>query len=40
MPTALEEDTSDEYRAWFNGNIICSYFDNAYPWTRLGCTYD
>lgn len=25
---------------WFNGNIIWSYFDSAYPWTRLGYTYD
>lgn len=40
MPTALEPDTTDEYRAWFDGNIIWSYFDSAYPWTRLGYTYD
>jgi len=29
---------------WFNGNIVYSYFPakekNAYPWTRLGYTYD
>lgn len=40
MTTALPEDTSEEYREWFNGNIIWSYFDSAYPWTRMGYTYD
>ena len=30
----------DEYKSWFDGNIIWSYFDSAYPWTRLGYTYD
>lgn len=36
-----------EYRAWFNNNIIYSYYrplnaptDYYYPWTRLGYTYD
>lgn len=28
------------YKAWFDENIIWSYFDSAYPWTRLGYTYD
>lgn len=40
MTIALPEDTSEEYREWFNGNIIWSYFDSAYPWTRMGYTYD
>lgn len=40
MPVALPPDTPDEYREWFDGNIIWSYFDSAYPWTRLGYTYD
>ncbi len=40
MPTALPADTPADYRAWFEGNIIWSYFDSAYPWTRLGYTYD
>lgn len=31
---------SDEYKAWFDSNIIGSYYDSAYPWTRLGYTYD
>ncbi len=30
----------DEYKTWFDGNIVWSYFDSAYPWTRLGYTYD
>ncbi|MCL2253214.1 MAG: hypothetical protein FWC09_02105 [Lachnospiraceae bacterium] len=34
------EDVSEEYKAWFDSNIIWSYFDSAYPWTRLGYTYD
>ena len=34
------EEPSEEYKAWFDGNIIWSYFDSAYPWTRLGYTYD
>ena len=28
------------YKAWFDGNVIWSYFDSAFPWTRLGYTYD
>ncbi len=34
------DDFSKWYSGWFNGNIIWSYFDSAYPWTRLGYTYD
>ena len=30
----------DEISELFNDNIIWSYFDSAYPWTRLGYTYD
>lgn len=40
MSVALPEDTPEEYREWFDGNILWSYFDSAYPWTRLGYTYD
>lgn len=29
-----------EYKDWFNGNIIYSYYPMRYPWTRLGYTYD
>ena len=28
------------YREWFKANILYSYFESAYPWTRLGYTYD
>ena len=35
------DDTFDTmYKAWFDSNIIWSYFDSAFPWTRLGYTYD
>ena len=40
MFTTLPKETSEEYKVWFNSNIIWSYFDSAYPWTRLGYTYD
>lgn len=31
----------EEYKAWFNQNIISSYYSSQdYPWTRLGYTYD
>ncbi|MDD3570194.1 MAG: hypothetical protein PHY44_03735 [Lachnospiraceae bacterium] len=29
-----------EYISWFNNNIKWSYEDSAFPWTRLGYTYD
>lgn len=28
------------YDGWFDANILYSYFDSAFPWTRLGYTYD
>ena len=42
---ATYQSTGDEqfdktYKQWFDGNIIGSYFDSAFPWTRLGYTYD
>ena len=37
---SFSEDVNEEYKAWFDDNIISSYFDGAYPWTRLGYTYD
>lgn len=40
MPTELPQNVSAEYREWFNANIIWSYFDSSYPWTRIGYTYD
>ena len=45
--STLVSTVSDDYRAWFNNNIIYSYYrplnaatDYYYPWTRLGYTYD
>ena len=35
-----DEEFDGTYKAWFDGNVIWSYFDSAYPWTRLGYTYD
>ena len=29
-----------EYKDWFNGNIIYSYYPERFPWTRLGYTFD
>jgi hypothetical protein len=29
-----------DYKAWFNSNIIYSYYPEKFPWTRLGYTYD
>ena len=40
MSVRFAEDVDAEFKAWFDGNIIWSYFDSAYPWTRLGYTYD
>ena len=44
MTTTLQKTGDDEfdamYKAWFDGNIIWSYFDSSFPWTRLGYTYD
>lgn len=36
----LPKDVDTEFKKWFDGNIVFSYFDSAYPWTRLGYTYD
>ncbi|MCW4023408.1 MAG: hypothetical protein NWF01_00020 [Candidatus Bathyarchaeota archaeon] len=37
---AFPTSATAEYTAWFNNNIIYSYFPQRYPWTRLGYTYD
>lgn len=34
------ENTNEKFSQWFDANIIDSYFEGAYPWTRLGYTYD
>ncbi len=36
----LDGSALGSYKAWFDGNTMWSYFDSAYPWTRLGYTYD
>ena len=38
--TRFDDNADSEYVSWFDANIIYSYFDSAYPWTRLGYTYD
>jgi hypothetical protein len=40
MTDSFSDDVNEEYKAWFDANIISSYFDGKYPWTRLGYTYD
>lgn len=40
MRTNFGKDVDPSYKTWFDGNIVGSYFDDAYPWTRLGYTYD
>ena len=32
--------TDKTYKQWFDSNILWSYFESDYPWTRLGYTYD
>ena len=29
-----------DFKDWFDNNILWSYFQSDYPWTRLGYTYD
>ncbi len=36
----LDGSALGDYKAWFDDNVLWSYFDSAYPWTRLGYTYD
>lgn len=40
MTTTLQENVQEDYRNWFEENVMWSYFDSQYPWTRLGYTYD
>ena len=40
LQTTGDEEADAAYKEWFDGNIIWSYFDSAFPWTRLGYTYD
>ena len=40
MSNGYDQITDPDYRAWFDANILYSYFQSDYPWTRLGYTYD
>lgn len=40
MTDSFSEDVDADYKEWFDANIISSYYDGEYPWTRLGYTYD
>ena len=40
MTESLDENTEESFKEWFDSNIVWSYFESAYPWTRLGYTYD
>lgn len=36
----LPPNATSAYKAWFNGNIIYSYFPKNFPWSRMGYTFD
>jgi hypothetical protein len=36
----LPANADAQYVDWYDNNILSSYFPSAYPWTRLGYTYD
>lgn len=40
MAVEVAEDMDEDFKNWFDDNILDSYFYGAYPWTRLGYTYD
>ncbi|MDE7400416.1 MAG: hypothetical protein K2N06_12960 [Oscillospiraceae bacterium] len=40
MITNFGESVDEEYKKWFDDNILWSYYYGEYPWTRLGYTYD
>lgn len=40
MKTTLDKNVDENFKSWFDGNIVWSYFEGDYPWTRLGYTYD
>lgn len=39
-PDVLDGSALGEHKEWFDGNAEYSYVTSAYPWTRLGYTYD
>ena len=40
MENGYDQITDPAYQSWFDANILYSYFQSEYPWTRLGYTYD
>lgn len=40
MTVSFGEDVDEDFKNWFDANILSSYFYGSYPWTRLGYTYD
>lgn len=40
MQLDFPDGTDKEFQAWFDENSKFSYEESAYPWTRLGYTYD
>lgn len=40
MQTAFPDNTDPAFLEWFEENSTYSYEESAYPWTRLGYTYD
>ena len=40
MTTDFGESVDEEFKAWFDDNILWSYYYGDFPWTRLGYTYD
>lgn len=40
MENGYDKITDPMYQSWFDDNILYSYFESEYPWTRLGYTYD
>jgi hypothetical protein len=37
---SLSSTADSTFKAWFNDNIIYSYFPPRFPWTRMGYTFD
>jgi hypothetical protein len=37
---AFDDNDDQNFIQWFDSNIVSSYFEDDYPWTRLGYTYD
>lgn len=40
MTNNFGESVDEEFKAWFDDNILWSYYYGNFPWTRLGYTYD